>query len=82
MPIALSFALLTKGYGYSPLVAFAAGAALSSTSLGTTLAALSSVSRQTDSFHAIAEEQKHSEGMLSMYTLVSLYVSVYTHVLK
>ncbi|KAH9928943.1 uncharacterized protein B0H18DRAFT_931627 [Fomitopsis serialis] len=48
-PIALSFALLTAGYGYSSLEAFAAGAALSSTSLGTTLAALNSVSRHTSS---------------------------------
>lgn len=43
-PIALSLALLNAGYGYSSLEAFAAGAALCSTSLGTTLAALSSVS--------------------------------------
>ncbi|KAI0637599.1 hypothetical protein C8Q77DRAFT_1086796 [Trametes polyzona] len=43
MPIALSFALLNAGFGYTPLEAFAAGAALSSTSLGTTLAALNSV---------------------------------------
>ncbi|TFY55571.1 hypothetical protein EVJ58_g8166 [Rhodofomes roseus] len=49
IPIALSIALLTAGYGYSPLEAFAAGAALSSTSLGTTLAALNSVDRQQTS---------------------------------
>ncbi|CAL1717029.1 unnamed protein product [Somion occarium] len=45
IPVALSFALLTAGYGYSPLEAFAAGAALSSTSLGTTLVALRNVSQ-------------------------------------
>ncbi|OCH84520.1 hypothetical protein OBBRIDRAFT_829433 [Obba rivulosa] len=49
-PIALSFALLQAAFGYSPLEAFAAGAALSSTSLGTTFAALSSVSRQEGAF--------------------------------
>jgi len=49
LPIALSFALLTAGYGYSSLEAFAAGAALSSTSLGTTLAALNSISRHASS---------------------------------
>ncbi|KIP03344.1 hypothetical protein PHLGIDRAFT_244399 [Phlebiopsis gigantea 11061_1 CR5-6] len=43
LPVAFSFALLTAGYGYEPLEAFAAGAALSSTSLGTTLMALNSV---------------------------------------
>ena len=43
LPVAFSFALLTAGYGYAPLEAFAAGAALSSTSLGTTLMALNSV---------------------------------------
>nr|VWP00575.1 Tea4 [Ganoderma boninense] len=46
-PIALSFALLQAGFGYEPLEAFAAGAALSSTSLGTTLAALNSVTKYT-----------------------------------
>ncbi|KAH9853342.1 hypothetical protein C2E23DRAFT_903097 [Lenzites betulinus] len=45
LPIALSFALLNVGFGYHPLEAFAAGAALSSTSLGTTLAALNSVTK-------------------------------------
>ena len=45
LPIALSFALLNVGFGYRPLEAFAAGAALSSTSLGTTLAALNSVTK-------------------------------------
>lgn len=45
LPVALSFALLVPGYGYTPLEAFAAGAALCSTSLGTTLMALNSVSR-------------------------------------
>ncbi|KAM5540608.1 hypothetical protein V8D89_005639 [Ganoderma adspersum] len=44
-PIALSFALLHTGFGHKPLEAFAAGAALSSTSLGTTLAALNSVTK-------------------------------------
>ncbi len=45
LPIALSFALLNAGFGYRSLEAFAAGAALSSTSLGTTLAALNSVTK-------------------------------------
>ncbi|KAI0643588.1 hypothetical protein C8Q79DRAFT_1002230 [Trametes meyenii] len=44
-PIALSFASLYAGFGYKPLEAFAAGAALSSDSLGTTLAALNSASK-------------------------------------
>ncbi|KAI0366246.1 Sodium/hydrogen exchanger [Pilatotrama ljubarskyi] len=46
LPIAFSFALLHAAFGYRPLEAFAAGAALSSTSLGTTLAALNSVSQR------------------------------------
>ncbi|KAI0687338.1 hypothetical protein C8Q76DRAFT_635401 [Earliella scabrosa] len=45
LPIGLSFALLNVGFGYRPLEAFAAGAALSSTSLGTTLAALNSATK-------------------------------------
>ncbi|KAI0751687.1 hypothetical protein C8Q80DRAFT_1268885 [Daedaleopsis nitida] len=45
LPIAFSFALLNAAFGYRPLEAFAAGAALSSTSLGTTLAALNSVTK-------------------------------------
>ncbi|OBZ66550.1 hypothetical protein A0H81_13411 [Grifola frondosa] len=45
LPIAFSFALLYSGYGYRPLEAFAAGATLSSTSLGTTVAALNSVTK-------------------------------------
>ncbi|KAI0829234.1 Sodium/hydrogen exchanger [Trametes gibbosa] len=48
LPIGISYALLHVGFGYRPLEAFAAGAALSSTSLGTTLAALNSV--MNDSF--------------------------------
>ena len=47
LPIALSLILLHFGYGYSPLQAFAAGAALCSTSLGTTLALLDPSLRQT-----------------------------------
>ncbi|GJE83967.1 Sodium/hydrogen exchanger [Phanerochaete sordida] len=43
LPVAFSFALLYAGYNYHPLEAFAAGAALCSTSLGTTLMALNSV---------------------------------------
>ncbi|KAH9887599.1 hypothetical protein C8Q73DRAFT_712523 [Cubamyces lactineus] len=43
LPIAFSISLLHGASGYSPLEAFAAGAALSSTSLGTTLAVLNSV---------------------------------------
>lgn len=43
-PIALSFALLQAGFGYRPLEAFAAGSALASTSLGTTLMCLNSIS--------------------------------------
>lgn len=45
-PIALSFALLQGCFGYQPLETFAAGAALASTSLGTTLMALNSVSHE------------------------------------
>ncbi|KAI0643587.1 Sodium/hydrogen exchanger [Trametes meyenii] len=45
LPIAFSFALLNVAFSYRPLEAFAAGAALSSTSLGTTLAALNSVTK-------------------------------------
>jgi Kef-type K+ transport system membrane component KefB len=47
LPIALSLILLHFGYGYAPLQAFAAGAALCSTSLGTTLALLDHSLRQT-----------------------------------
>lgn len=49
VPIAFSFALLNAAFGYKPLEAFAAGAALSSTSLGTTLAALNSVAKDSNS---------------------------------
>ncbi|KAI0759717.1 hypothetical protein BD413DRAFT_595561 [Trametes elegans] len=45
LPVALSFASLYAGFGYRPLEAFAAGAALSSDSLGTTLAALNSAAK-------------------------------------
>ncbi|KAI0706919.1 Sodium/hydrogen exchanger [Cerioporus squamosus] len=48
LPIAFSFALLKAGFEYRPLEAFAAGAALSSTSLGTTLAALNSVTKSSN----------------------------------
>lgn len=47
VPIAFSIILLYFGYGYSPIQAFAAGAALCSTSLGTTLALLDPAMRQT-----------------------------------
>ncbi|KAJ7231999.1 Cation/H+ exchanger [Mycena rebaudengoi] len=47
LPIALSMLLLHFGYGYSPIQSFAAGAALSTTSLGTTLAVLKPEYRQT-----------------------------------
>lgn len=55
LPIGFSFALLQAGYGYTPLETFAAGAALSSTSLGTTLMALNSVTKgaQGGSFDSI-----------------------------
>lgn len=43
LPISLSMTLLPKGFGYSYLQSFSVGAALSSTSLGTILALLSSV---------------------------------------
>ncbi|OJT10342.1 hypothetical protein TRAPUB_13147 [Trametes pubescens] len=49
VPIAFAFALLNAAFGYKPLEAFAAGAALSSTSLGTTLAALNSVTKDSAS---------------------------------
>lgn len=47
LPIAFSLLLLHFGYGYTPLQAFGAGAALCSTSLGTTLALLRPDLRQT-----------------------------------
>lgn len=47
LPIALSLLLLHVGYGYSLLRAFAAGASLCSTSLGTTLSLLQPSLRQT-----------------------------------
>jgi Kef-type K+ transport system membrane component KefB len=47
LPIAISIVLLHFGYGYSVLQAFAAGSALCSTSLGTTLALLKPELRQT-----------------------------------
>ncbi|KAI0637600.1 hypothetical protein C8Q77DRAFT_1214666 [Trametes polyzona] len=50
-PIALSFASLYAGFGYRPLEAFAAGAALSSDSLGTTLAALNSAAKSSAAAH-------------------------------
>lgn len=46
VPIGLSILLLHAGYGYTLLQSFAAGAALSSTSLGTTLALLKPEWRQ------------------------------------
>ncbi|OSD01701.1 hypothetical protein PYCCODRAFT_1391118 [Trametes coccinea BRFM310] len=57
LPIGFSIALLHAGFGYGILEAFAAGAALSSTSLGTTLAALNSVSGATS---AIAKKGEQS----------------------
>ncbi|THU84928.1 hypothetical protein K435DRAFT_686624 [Dendrothele bispora CBS 962.96] len=47
LPIGFSILLLHFGYGYSVLQSFSAGAALSSTSLGTTLALLKPEWRQT-----------------------------------
>lgn len=47
LPIAFSLLLLHFGYGYSVLQAFAAGAALCSTSLGTTLTLLDRKTKQT-----------------------------------
>ncbi|KAJ7121046.1 Cation/H+ exchanger, partial [Mycena epipterygia] len=47
LPVAFSMLLLHFGYGYSPLQSFAAGAALSSTSLGTTLTVLKPEYRRT-----------------------------------
>ncbi|KAJ7768677.1 Cation/H+ exchanger [Mycena maculata] len=47
MPVALSMLLLRFGYGYTTLQSFAAGAALSSTSLGTTLTVLKPEYRST-----------------------------------
>ena len=61
LPIAFSIGLLSAGYGYSPLEAFAAGAALSSTSLGTTLAALNSVTRGLNEEYNSSTEQEHSD---------------------
>ncbi|RPD62148.1 hypothetical protein L226DRAFT_463681 [Lentinus tigrinus ALCF2SS1-7] len=61
LPIALSIALLNAGFGYRPLEAFAAGAALSSTSLGTTLAALNSVTKSSGSTEKIPACTPRSE---------------------
>lgn len=47
VPIAISILLLSYGYGYTVLQAFGAGAALCSTSLGTTLSLLRPELRQT-----------------------------------
>jgi len=47
LPIALSMMLLHAAFGYSAIQAFAGGAALSSTSLGTTLALLTPQLRKT-----------------------------------
>ncbi|KAJ7165118.1 Cation/H+ exchanger [Mycena filopes] len=47
LPVAFSILLLCLVFGYPPLQAFAAGAALSSTSLGTTLTMLTPEYRQT-----------------------------------
>ncbi|KAL0581670.1 hypothetical protein V5O48_000372 [Marasmius crinis-equi] len=47
LPIAFSLLLLHFGFGYPPLQSFAAGAALSSTSLGTTLTLLKPELKQT-----------------------------------
>lgn len=47
LPIGLSMLLLTVGYKYSALRGFTAGAALCSTSLGTTLSLLSPELKQT-----------------------------------
>lgn len=53
LPIALSFALLDAGFHYPPLQAFAAGAALSSTSLGTTFFVLQAASKGDASVNLI-----------------------------
>ncbi|KAJ7173063.1 Cation/H+ exchanger [Mycena crocata] len=47
LPVGFSMLLLHFGFGYSPLQSFAAGAALSSTSLGTTLTVLKPEYRST-----------------------------------
>ncbi|KAI0366247.1 hypothetical protein BV20DRAFT_972131 [Pilatotrama ljubarskyi] len=61
-PIAFSLALLHAAFGYRPLEAFAAGAALSSTSLGTTLAALNSVSQRTSVSPTHSDRSAESAG--------------------
>lgn len=60
LPLALSFAFLRARFGYAPLEAFAAGAALSSTSLGTTLAALNSVDRSHADRRNLSEKDSSS----------------------
>ncbi|EKM59034.1 uncharacterized protein PHACADRAFT_25162 [Phanerochaete carnosa HHB-10118-sp] len=57
-PVAFSFALLNTGYGYKSLESFAAGAALCSTSLGTTLMALSSVTGAPTSSNSASSSDK------------------------
>ncbi|KAK0715998.1 Cation/H+ exchanger [Lasiosphaeris hirsuta] len=49
-PIALSFALLYRGFGHTALEAFIIGTALCSTSLGTTFVVINSASKTTTDF--------------------------------
>lgn len=69
LPVALSFALLAAGYGYVPLEAFAAGAALSSTSLGTTLMALNTVTSSITRNGAIARPD--NSGFTSFFYYIA-----------
>lgn len=59
LPIGLSMLLLPLAFGYEPLQAFACGASMSSTSLGTILTLLSTVKslEQQDEKGAVAEER-------------------------
>ncbi|KAI0772547.1 hypothetical protein BD413DRAFT_603990 [Trametes elegans] len=68
LPIAFSFALLNAAFGYGTVEAFAAGAALSSTSLGTTLAALNSVSNsRIVSAGKVSDTSQTSQSMESSF---------------
>lgn len=62
VPIGMSFLLLCFGYGYSASTAFACGAALASTSLGTTFFILSAQSTHPDAdpSGADAKDMRHS----------------------
>lgn len=60
LPVGISMALLPLGFGYGYLESFAVGAALASTSLGTTFAVLSSFSGSQEAQHP--DDSNNSEN--------------------